>query len=84
MDTRKLPPPVVFFSDQDKYAWMKNRKEHSRHNQVMDHIIIQVGAIQIYRLWSREKIHLVAFVRLSICDLPCVSNHYQSELFVYL
>ena len=41
MHSRRLPPPLVLYSDNEKDAWIKNRNEQSRLDKVLDHLNIQ-------------------------------------------
>ena len=46
-------PPIVYQSDNDKEAYMKNRKEQMRLIKILDHLKIQV---QVYgQLFQKEK-----------------------------
>ena len=41
MNSRRLPPPLVFYSDSEKDAWIKNKNEQARLDKVLDHLNIQ-------------------------------------------
>ena len=46
-------PPIVYQSDNDKEAYMKNRKEQMRLIKILDHLKIQV---QVYgQLFQKDK-----------------------------
>ncbi len=41
MASRKLPPPIAFWSDRERDAYRKNKKEQGRLNRVLGHIDLQ-------------------------------------------
>ena len=62
MNSRKLPPPLVFYSERERDAYMKNKNEESRLSKVLDHLTLHGNVtankftkdMQIMRVYSAK------------------------------